>query len=283
MKKILVSATFLFVVALGTMLVINSCQKDADVIDPLQSEEVVSHSFGWLPVPEDVYTSIPVAETQHLKSLPTSVNLIVPPVGDQGGEGSCVAWGTTYASRSTSYQNTNGGTYSTSTNIFSPEYVYNQIKSSSDCGSGAYTTTGLDLLINQGVCTWDAMPYTDVDCDVFPNATQTAIAANYKISSYATVPLTVDAIKEQLAAGKIVVVAGSVYSAFMSLGYDQIIKTAKGRVYGGHCYACVGYDDSKNAFKFMNSWGTSWATDGFGWLDYNIMYKYWREAYVIYE
>ncbi len=283
MRKILFSATFLFIVAFGTMLVINSCQKDADVIDPLQSEEVVPYSFGWMPVPEDIYTSIPVAEQVQLKALPTSVNLVGPPVGDQGGEGSCVAWGTTYAARSTSYQNTFGGTYSTSTNIFSPEYVYNQIKASSDCGSGSYTTTGLNLLVNQGACTWSLMPYTDEDCDTYPNATQTANAANYKISSYATVPVTADAIKAQLAAGKIVVVAGSVYSAFMYLGYDKIITTAKGRVYGGHCYACVGYDDAKGAFKFMNSWGTSWATDGFGWIDYDIIYKYWREAYVVYE
>jgi hypothetical protein len=73
------------------------------------------------------------------------------------------------------------------------------------------------------------MPYTDVDCDDMPNSTQIAEAANYKISSYATVPVTVDDIKAQLAAGKILVVAGSVYGAY--IGYDQVITTAKGRVY----------------------------------------------------
>lgn len=282
MKKILFSATFVFIVALTAMFVINSCQKNTDLIDPLQSEEIAPYSFGWIPVPEDIYASIPVAETTHLKALPVSVTLAVPPIGDQGGEGSCVAWGTTYAGRSTSYQNTYGGVYITSTNIFSPEYVYNQIKVS-NCTSGAYTIDGLNLLVDQGACTWDLMPYTDEDCDTYPNATQTANAANYKINSYATVPITADAIKTQLAAGKIVVVAGSVYKQFMYLGYDEIITTAKGRIYGGHCYACVGYDDTKNAFKFMNSWGTSWATDGFGWMDYGIISKYWREAYILYE
>ncbi|NOQ25500.1 MAG: hypothetical protein GQ564_09080 [Bacteroidales bacterium] len=282
MKKFLFSATFLFSVALGIMLVVNSCQKDTDLTEPLGMEELVSYSFGWIPAPEDVYAAIPVAEALNLKVLPTSVDLVVPPVGDQGGEGSCVAWGVAYAGRSTSYQNTYGGAYSTSTNIFSPEYVYNQIKVT-DCGSGAYTTDGLDLLVDQGVCTWSTMPYTDVDCDDMPNATQIAEAANYKISSYATVAVTEAAIKEQLAAGKIVVVAGTVYPQFMNLGYDEIITTAQGRKYGGHCYACVGYDDAKDAFKFMNSWGTSWSTNGFGWIDYDIIYKYWREAYVLYE
>ncbi|NOQ25148.1 MAG: peptidase C1, partial [Bacteroidales bacterium] len=40
---------------------------------------------------------------------------------------------------------------------------------------------------------------------------------------------------------------------------------------------------AKGAFKFMNSWGTSWATDGFGWMGYNVIGSYWREAYVVYE
>ena len=225
------SAAFLFSVALGIMLVVNSCQKDTDIIEPLGMEELVSHSFGWIPVPENVYAAIPVAQSVNLKVLPTSVDLAVPPVGNQGGEGSCVAWGTTYAGRSTSYQNTYGGAYDFGVNIFSPEYVYNQIKVTT-CASGAYTTDGLNLLVNQGVCTWNSMPYTDVDCDDMPNATQLAEAANYKISSYATVSVTAAAIKEQLAAGKIVVVAGNVYPQFMNLAYDGIITSAKGRIYG---------------------------------------------------
>jgi C1A family cysteine protease len=271
---------FLLTVALVAMFFITSCEKDSTI--EMTPNNVVSYSLGCKFMPTDEYAAIPVAQSLNLKALPTSVDLVVPPVGNQGGEGSCVAWGTTYAARSTSYQNTNGGAYNFGVNIFSPEYVYNQIKVS-DCGSGSYTATGLDLLVNQGACTWNSMPYTDVDCDDMPNSTQIAEAANYKISSYATVPVTEAAIKEQLAAGKILVVAGSVYGAYMNLGYDQIITTAKGRVYGGHCYACVGYDDAKGAFKFMNSWGTNWATDGFGWIDYDIIYKYWREAYVVYE
>jgi C1A family cysteine protease len=272
---------FLLTVALGAMLFVTSCQKD-EAIDTMTPESVVTYSMGCNLMPADQFAALEKAETPNLKVLPTSVNLVVPPVGNQGGEGSCVAWGTTYAGRSTSYQNTNGGSYNFGVNIFSPEYVYNQIKVTT-CAGGAYTSDGLDLLVDQGVCTWNSMPYTDVDCDDMPNSTQLAEAANYKISSYAAVAINVDAIKAQLAAGKILVVAGSVYGAYMSLGYDQVITTYKGRVYGGHCYACVGYDDAKQAFKFMNSWGTSWATDGFGWMGYNVIGAYWREAWIINE
>ncbi len=39
----------------------------------------------------------------------------------------------------------------------------------------------------------------------------------------------------------------------------------------GHAVCLVGYDDNKNAFKFINSWGTSWGIDGYGWISYDFM------------
>ena len=31
----------------------------------------------------------------------------------------------------------------------------------------------------------------------------------------------------------------------------------------------VGYDDSQNAFKLINSWGTEWGEEGYAWVDYD--------------
>lgn len=42
----------------------------------------------------------------------------------------------------------------------------------------------------------------------------------------------------------------------------------------------VGYDDSKNAFKLVNSWGQNWSDRGFGWIDYSFFYQVVREGYV---
>jgi C1A family cysteine protease len=33
----------------------------------------------------------------------------------------------------------------------------------------------------------------------------------------------------------------------------------------------VGYDDEKNAYRIANSWGTDWADNGYGWIDYDFM------------
>lgn len=37
----------------------------------------------------------------------------------------------------------------------------------------------------------------------------------------------------------------------------------------GHCIALVGYDDSQNAFRFINSWGDRWNGDGYGLIPYS--------------
>lgn len=273
-------------VLMALSLAFVTCKKE-DAVNPPQDPQLdaqVMHELGLNFLPRAEYDAIQLAKTPegiNLKAIPTSVSLNSPPVGDQGAEGSCVAWGTTYAGRSTMWQKTHTSSWSQSVNIFSPEYVYNQIKAATSCASGAYVTTGLKLLKSQGVCTWTSMPYTDVSCSTKPNATQTAEALNYKISNYATVSVTTDAIKAQLAAGNPVVVGGPVNKAFMYLANNAVLGAFKKPSLGGHCYCVVGYDDAKAAFKFQNSWGTSWASAGFGWISYTNIKSWWTEAYVL--
>lgn len=276
MKKLVL---ILALVGVG-FFVMNSCQKATQADAKIEQEQVVNyHSLGCELLPAEEYVKIPVAKNPSVE-LKATVTINVPPVGNQGGEGSCVAWGTAYAARSIDWQASHPATWSTSVNIFSPEYVYNQIKLGS-CTAGSYVTSGLNLLKSQGVCRWSVMPYTDYSCSTYPNSTQKADAAYYKISSYSTVSRTTSAIKAQLAAGNPVIVAGQVNNAFMYLTANQILSTFSGSSLGGHCYCVVGYDDTKGAFKVMNSWGTSWGTSGFGWIKYGYESTWWQEAYVL--
>ena len=67
--------------------------------------------------------------TPPITTLPSSVFLITPPVANQGNEGSCVAFSCAYGARSIEqYYRTNATSYNVATNLFSPEYVYNQSK-----------------------------------------------------------------------------------------------------------------------------------------------------------
>lgn len=289
MKKNLFLVPFLALTA--TALIFTFCNKSAPFtptgLENLSQVTTHTHGFGCNLLPKDQYNKIPLAtkplaktSTGTMMAAATVLTLDCPPVGDQGQQGSCTAWGTTYAARSISWHYKMGGSWSTATNIFSPAYVYNQTKVS-DCNSGAYTTSALDLLKSQGACRWNLMTYTDQDCGTMPNSSQTADAANFKIPSYSRVGLTTDSIKSFLASSKAVVVAGPVNNAFESLGNGAVLTSFTGSSLGGHCYCVVGYDDGKQAFKFLNSWGTSWATSGYGYISYNYITSWWQEAYVV--
>lgn len=279
-RNLKIASLFVAVAVVGTAMFFNSCKKDTT---PTPEPQAVGefHSLGAELLPAAEYAKIPQAKVPNVAIKATILNLNVPPVGNQGGEGSCVAFGTTYAGRSIDWQTTHSAPWSTSVNIFSPEYVYNQIKVRRSCSSGSYVTRGLELLKTQGVCTWNSMPYTDVSCTLLPTTAQKTEAALYKIAGYSTVPINTTSIKSFLTAGKAVIVAGPVSNGFMYLTSGSVLSTFDGNSLGGHCYCVVGYDDDKGAFKFMNSWGTTWATAGFGYIAYGYETTWWTEAYVI--
>jgi len=268
---------------LGLGLFLVTCTKDYQ--DKPQSVQEI-HSLGVILLPSNEYAKIPVVTIPEFstRALAVSASISSPPVVSQGVEGSCVAFGTTYAGRSIMWKkNHTASSYTQSVNIFSPEYLYNQIKISTSCTSGAYVVTGLNLLKSQGVCRWSAMPYTDVTCSTQPTTAQKTEAATYKIKDYATVPIDITSVKALIVNGIPVIVAGPVYTNFNNLVSGATLKAPSGTLLGNHCYCIVGYDDSKNAFKFQNSWGTAWSSSGFGWIDYSYIAQWWLEAYVILE
>jgi archaellum component FlaF (FlaF/FlaG flagellin family) len=204
--------------------------------------------------------------------IPASFQLITPPAGNQGNEWSCVTFAIGYAARSIEqYYKTNATSYSLNSNIFSPEFVYNQTKFS-DCGSGTAITLVLDLIKDQGVSTWQSMPYSDVNgCSLQPSAAQTTNASNYKISSYVTIPNADQvAIKTMIASKHPVITTVIMDNSFVNAGPGFIWKTDSGSGSLPHTIIICGYDDSKHAYKVMNSWGTAWGDAGFSWIDYDF-------------
>ncbi|MES2429421.1 MAG: Ig-like domain-containing protein [Bacteroidota bacterium] len=206
-------------------------------------------------------------------TLPTSYRLNTPPAITQGSESSCVAFSAVYIARSIEqYYKTNATSYSQATNIFSPEFAYNLAKVGADCGSGTNYTNLLELMKNQGVPTWQSMPYSSTNgCTLMPTSTQYADAANYKISSYISIANTDQtAIKSRIVSNHPVMVYCTIDQAFYDLMPGMIWNT-KVSTYGfPHSLAIVGYDDSKKAYLAMNSWGTGWGDAGFCWVDYNF-------------
>lgn len=203
----------------------------------------------------------------------SGVQLTMPPVGNQGGEGSCVAFAVGYATRSAEqYYRTGAASYSSSTNIFSPEFLYNQIKFSTDCSSGTAMQTALDFVVANGITTFQSMPYSSTNgCTLMPTSTQSAEASNYKIIGYSKIYYTDRvAIKSMVSQKHPVVITVLADNSFINATAGFIWKTYSGSGMLPHCIAICGYDDSKNAYKIMNSWGTGWADGGFSWIDYDF-------------
>ena len=202
--------------------------------------------------------------------IPTSYQLITPIPRQQGSEGSCVSFSIAYGARSIEqYYKTGATSYSDATNQFSPEYVFNQVNLNGQCSSSA-TVPVLDLLKNQGVCTWQTMPYDWFGCSSQPNDAQRTEASNYKIASYSTI-INQDqtAIKTMIASNHPIIVNSNIdqqfYNATPGFVWNSWTNNA-----GYHAFILCGYDDNMHAYKAMNSWGTNWGDNGFIWIDYDF-------------
>jgi C1A family cysteine protease len=162
-----------------------------------------------------------------------------PNPGDQGNQGSCVGWSTAYALRSAVNRAETGdsGAY-TYDYIFSPAYVYNQINGGKDNGSSIFDA--FVLIIEQGVCTWSDMPYSDRDYTKQPNAAQKQAAAAYRVEDGYIVE-TINDIKQLIYENYGVVVGIPVYDSFWDITpQSPVLETASGAFQGGHAICLVG-------------------------------------------
>jgi len=242
--------------------------------------------------------SMPLASSSKLRAnLPSSYDLSsnMPPVRSQGQQGSCTAWATGYYLKSYDEHIEHKTTYGIGddySNVYSPAFLYNIIKAS-DCDHGSYISDALERLETVGISSWEDMPYTDRSCSARPSQQATENAKCAKISSYKLLysqgynQLNMDDLKGYIANKQPVVIAIEVYKGF-DTGYTRLSnneyiykdKRLNVNASGGHAITLVGYDDSINAFKIVNSWGKEWANDGYLWIDYDVFQEIVLVAYI---
>ena len=218
-----------------------------------------------IPPPAEDSTILPPT------TLPSSYKLVMPPVGNQGSESSCIAWATAYARSCEYYYNTSANTYSTATNIVSPEYIYNLTKVNSDCSSGTAFVITLNLLVDKGVCNWESMPYSSSNgCSILPTSTQDTEAANYKIPVFSRIyNFDRTAIKSMIVDKHPILTGVSIDQNFRN-AYPGYIWNNYSGFSGDHGIVICGYDDAKHAYLAINSWGTNWGDAGYIWIDYDF-------------
>jgi len=241
--------------------------------------------LGALKIPDAVAATQPNAHTgpSANDSNTTSIDLskFFPKPGYQGMINSCVGWATAYAMKSYAVQVSRDGTpFGAKSLTFSPSFVYNQINGGRDEGS-SLSDAGA-LLTKVGAVPLTIMPYTE-DFKVRPNNNQVVSAAPFKASGYELIkPDAIDVMKSFLRQGLPIVVGIQVFESFETYK-GGVYKNPTGQPVGGHAMCIVGFDDSKNAFKLINSWSTDWGENGFAWIDYATFAKINLDAMVVRE
>jgi len=236
--------------------------------------------------------------TLHRGFLPARIDLSasLPPPGDQKNIGSCTAWATTYGAAS----------YYARLQLkaadikLSPAFVFNQVRHDpKEFCSGAKLSEVINFVAERGAPRADEYPETHF-CEP-ASAAATAAKPIFHAAHIRTVamaqfgedgrrdverPFDVDVVRQELANGNPIIIG-------MRTTEDLLSKLPPGAIYdyhtaadpnyhhGGHAILIIGYDDERQAFRVMNSWGEDWGDRGFFWISYASAISEIEEAYVM--
>ena len=224
-------------------------------------------------------------------ALPEAVSLLkfAPDRGDQGQQGSCVAWSSAYGAQTILFA---AATHEDPNSIrFSPSYLYNQIRL--DGCQGSYIQRAMESMQRNGGVPLSQYPYDDQDCEREPSSSDVQAGRRNAIHGFTRLTndneeINVRAIKEHLAKDAPVVIGMMVGQSFMQDMMGQELWQPSGMDasqvgMGGHAMCVIGYDDRKfgGAFQIMNSWTPKWGNNGVAWVKYRDFKDYVREAYGI--
>ncbi len=222
------------------------------------------------------------AASTAVKSRQSDVTIdfsdMLPEPGYQGRLGSCGAWAAAYALKS--FQENYERRWGTEKegHVFSPSFLYNLFSNGQDRGShfpGLFA-----LLKNKGCATLKTMPYTE-NVAKLPSREALDEGKQYRIASYSRLdPKNIESIKTVLSERQPVVFGAMLYQDFIDYRGGVYLRGTSAR-YGGHGMLLVGYDDSLQAFKFINSWGPGWGEEGYGWMHYDTFAETVFEAYKV--
>lgn len=144
--------------------------------------------------------------------------------------------------------------------------------------SGAHIKDAVASTVRYGTCLETKCPY-DYSFSSQPSNDAYQDALHYQSVCYACVkngPTLVERTQaldecKRLLTEKFGLVAGFVCYENIWTDVDGLIPLPAGKVIGGHAVFICGYDDSREVFKFKNSWGDNWGDEGYGYLPYQYL------------
>lgn len=201
--------------------------------------------------------------------------VLLPPIGNQGQQSSCVGWGVGYAA-GTAFSRL--GATSPPPGLPSPSDLYAKLiqLEQSVCGNGTLIADALDLMVVEGIATLASSPYSDQVCSI------PSIQDQIFLNGYSHLdPSNFTLLKTHISNLSVIPLGIVVYPDFETASGPAVYSPSSINCsLGGHCVALVGYDDSRQAFRIMNSWGTGWGDNGFLWIAYHAFSQIVQEAYL---
>lgn len=155
-------------------------------------------------------------------------------------------------------------------------YIERQIDGEIGQDAGSTGQTSCQAINQFGICLESDDPYDPSQFRNAPTSEQLTAALTFKAGAYHSIYSAVD-MKTCINSGYRVRVGMDVYQSFEDVGSDGLVAVpdpGTEQILGGHEVLCWGYDDSvrcpkaqsDGAFRFRNSWGTSFGLNGDFWL-----------------
>jgi len=229
-------------------------------------------SLGFVPSPKDkrdyLLASFLEALTVALPDEWLAWKDWQTPVKYQGGLGSCVAFAS--GAQKESYDHKELGKVPN----LSEQFLYGKCKEIDGMPnvSGTFIRAAMKILKDLGMCEEEYFPYEGKwPPSGTPKEGYLENAAKYKISTYASVGITKEALQQALYQNGPVVVGIAVYENFEHVGSDGIAQFPSGVLKGGHAILVVGYN--KLGLICKNSWSTRWGDNGYCTIPWAVWEK----------
>ncbi len=245
----------------------------------MQMKTKILYSFGCRKDPKDL-RDIPMALVLPAIPLPKSFDYTasMTPVRDQGTDGTCVAFASVVGVKE--YEDSKE--YRKLIEL-SPRYVYSLCKKFDGAPNkeGTYPRLAMKVLLNYGVCPENLWPYKPHQKDR-PKKNAEKRAKRYRIKAYARLKSLLEMKRNLLINGPFL--AGvKVFKSWLGKKAQKTglipMPKRKEELIGGHAVCIVGFNDAKQFFKFKNSWSAKWADKGYGYLPYEYIRRYCRDAW----
>jgi len=229
--------------------------------------------YGWTPdFPDNRDLVYETRKMGHI--LPEVVDLRpkCPPVQDQSNLGACTAHAICSAFQ---FEQMRQGVESWQPSRLMVYFNERDMEGTVDFDSGAQLRDGIKSIASLGVCPETDWPYDISKFTDRPHECAYKTALDHQALSYRRIGFIKNSMIDCLAQGLPFVFGFTCYESFES---QEVTNTGmvpmpkeNESVAGGHAVLCVGYNQPKKLFCFMNSYGTGWGENGFGWLPFDYL------------